>query len=205
MIPIRKIKRSTLIVVLSVIVLTLVTMNTTYSYVFSVKSATSVQTFTAGTLVVSVTSSKKMTADTLMPATSSDYPTSATSTPKSDNNNSYATLNLNNTGSLNAAFSVSISNDSIPSGKTAIDLQYLKIGIYDEKNSQWLNFGGSTYYTTLSSLSGTNGAYTIINDTVASSTNRNYKIYIWLSESTPTTEIGKAVYLKLNVKSNVAS
>ncbi len=206
MISFKTIKRSTLLVVLSVIALSLLTMNVTYSYVFSVKSSTNVQTFTAGTLEVSVSGSKEMSAKTLMPAEASAYPTNANSKPNDDNNNSFATLTLNNSGSLDASFSVSLSKDTaaLPAGKSAsdcIDMQYLRIGIYDVSNSKWVSLGNGIYSALVSSISSTNGVYPIINDTVTSKKSRSYKIYIWLSESTPVTEIGKLVYLKLNVKS----
>lgn len=199
---VKKIKRDTLIIIASVFVLTLLTMNFTYSYVFSVKSASKVETFKAGTLNVVVEGSTKMKTESLMPALDSAFPTSAESQFKSDENASYATLVLNNTSStLPAQFTISIKDDKLPDGKTEsdrVEKKYIKIGVYDAENSKWLLFSNNPVIE-LSSLE--NG--TIVNDSVEVNKSRTYYVFVWLSDTTPVTQIGKYVYLKLNVNSLV--
>ena len=203
----RKIKRNTLIIVLSVILLTVLTMNITYSYIFSVQGTSNVQTFKAGTLDVSLNSSTKMSATELMPSSASDYPTASNSTPNGDSNSSYATLLLNNaSSSLNAKFTVSIDYDT-SSGVTSsdyVDMSYIKIGIYDVTNSNWVDLSSSnagTYSALISSFNKATEGYPILSGLVNSATSRTYRIYVWLSDTTPESEIGKYVNLKLNVKS----
>ncbi len=203
MISFKKIKKNTLVIVLSVVVLALLTVNVTYSYVFSVKSTTNIQKFKAGTLDVTVTSTK-MTSS-LMPSTESDYPTAQTSTPKGDSN-SYAKLVLKNTGSLDAKFSVSLANDTLPTGKTEaerVNMSYLRVGIYNETIGRWLTLGDTSSYSSVISniKTNTDGSYPIISGTINSKATTTYRVYIWLIDTTPTTEISKLVNLKLNVKS----
>ncbi len=199
---VKKIKRDTLIIIASVFVLTLLTMNFTYSYVFSVKSASKVETFKAGTLDVVVSGSTKMTTDSLMPALDSAFPTSADSPFKEDSNSSYATLVLNNSSStLPAQFSISIEDDTLPEGKTEgdrVDKQYIKIGVYDAASTKWVLFSDNPVIQ-LSSLE----KGTIVNDSVKANESRTYYVFVWLSDTTPVTQIGKYVYLKLDVNSLV--
>lgn len=206
----KKIKRKTILIVLSVIALTLLTMNVSYAYIFSVKSQSTVETFTAGTLSVSINSSTKMQSTQLLPS-SEGFPTGPKSGIKDDNNYSYATLSLSNTGTLNADFtaSVSVDTDNLPNGKTAsdcVDLRYVIIGIYDEAKKEWRNLGtdsSPSYTSPIASFESSNGVYPILTGTIAGKTSNNYRIYVWLSEGTPTSEIGKYLYLKMSVNSCV--
>lgn len=203
----KKIKRGTLIVVISVIALTLSTMRVAYSAIFSVKSQSTVQQISSGTLnvVIDNLSSQMINIDELFPVSSSDLPTQENSVVSGN----YATLILNNTGTLDSAFSVSIGYDNLPAGKTADDLisfNYLIVGIYDVTEDKWVQFG-SSYNTIIGNIqeSETN-VYPILRGSISaqsgsSPTVKQYRIYIWLKEDTPTSEIGKLAYLKINVKS----
>lgn len=197
-------KRDTQLVIISVLILTLTTLSVSYSAFFSVQSQSTVQKITTGELEVIIDGSSAMSSDELFPTYTSELPTSATSTAEG----SFATLNLENTGTLDADFSVTLSYDTLPAGKTTDDLiafDYLNIGIFDVANNSWVNFGtdSNVYYTPITSLkASTTNVYPILRDVVTTTTpQRQFKIYIWLSENTPTTEIGKLVYLKLDVKS----
>lgn len=203
----KSIKRGTLIVAVSVIMLTITTMEVAYSAIFSVKSQSTVQQISSGTLnvVIDNLSSQMININELFPTESSSLPTTETSVVTGN----YATLVLNNSGSLDSAFSISIGYDTLPSGKTAQDLisfNYLIIGIYDVDEDKWVQFG-STYHAIIGSLqeSETN-VYPVLRSTIDAQvgnipTTKQYRIYIWLKEDTPTSEIGKLAYLKLNVKS----
>ena len=139
-----------------------------------------------------------------MPTPTEDLPTEMNSV----SDGKFAKLNLQNTGTIEADFSVSITYDDIPADKTEadlIDLRYLKVGIYDEDNNSWVSFGedgSGIYNTTITALSPSDtNVYPILRNRIAASTTKQYKVYVWLSEDTPTSEIGKLVYLKLDVKS----
>ncbi len=206
-----KIKRDTLVVIISVFVLTFSTMRVAYSAIFSVKSMSTVQQISSGTLnvVIDNLSSEVIDIDELFPTSSSSLPTEENSIVTGN----YATLVLNNTGTLNSAFSVSIGYDTLPEGKTTDDLisfDYLIVGIYDVTEDKWVQFG-STYNTIISALEPSElNTYPILNSTINAQTGENptvkqYRIYIWLKEDTPTSEIGKLAYLKLNVKSTTVN
>lgn len=195
-------KRDTQLIIISVLVLTLVTLNVSYSAFFSVQSQSTIQKISTGTLEVLIDStSSAMSTDELYPTSESKLPTSATSVV----DGSYAILNLNNAGTLAADFSVTIGYDALPADKTEEDLigfNYLNLGIFDVSNNTWIDFGGGVYYTPITGLTASEeNVYPILRDTIESGTQNQYRIYIWLSENTPTTEIGKIVYLKLDVKS----
>lgn len=204
---VRKLKRDTQLIIISVLILTLSTMSVSYSAFFSVQSQSTIQEITTGTLdvIIDTTNSTQMSTDDLFPTAEADLPTSASAAATG----SYANLILQNNGTLHADFSVSVSYDSIPNDYTEEDLisfDYLVVGIYDTATSQWVNFsdieGEEIYYTSFSALtpSGTN-TYPILRSIINKNSSKEYRVYIWLSESTPTTEIGKIVYLKLDVKS----
>lgn len=200
-----KLKRDTEIIILAVIVLTIVTMSVSYSAFFAVRSQTTIQEISTGTLDVLIDSaSTAMGSDELFPTSTSDLPKSANAVATG----SYAKLILNNNGTLDADFSVTISYDNLPAGKTlddVIPMEYLNVGIYDVANNEWVNFGTSSnksYYTSITGLTATEtNTYPILSGVMAKNSTKEYRVYIWLSENTPTTEIGKLVYLKLDVKS----
>lgn len=200
----KEIKRDTQIIIISVLILTIVTLNVSYSAFFSVKSQTTVQTITTGKLEVVIDSaSSQISSGELYPIPEEDLPTAIDSIVYDEP----ATLILNNNGTLDSEFSVNISYDeeALPEGSTIDDIisfDYLIIGIYDENKSEWVDFGNGTYYTTISALTASDtNVYPILRDTINKQTIKEYKFYVWLSEGTPASEIGKLVYLKLDVKS----
>ena len=202
----------TFVLVLSVIVVTLITMRVAYSAAFSVKSASTVQQINTGTLnvVIDNTLTQGIDIEELFPTTSSDLPTAVDSVVTGN----YATLVINNTGTLNSAFSVAIDYDAdsedLPDGATSSDFisfNYLIVGIYNVGTGNWVPFG-SSYYKQIGDIEPNGeGAYPILRDNISAPANINqtvsktYRVYIWLREDTPISEIGKLAFLKLNVKS----
>lgn len=205
------IKRDTKIIILSVILLTIITMNVSYSYVFSVKSYTtgdSLQQFSTGELNVTV-SKTGITQKTLLPTSTSSLPTSKSSSATGSVGTNYAKVTITNpTGKLDAEYGITISPDtsSLPSGKNASDivnLQYINIGIYNETTGEtgWVQFG-SKYYTSISNLtSSSTNTYAIFRGKIANGKTNTLRIYIWLSDTTPVSEIGKLAYFKVDVRS----
>lgn len=220
----KAIKSDTQLIVLSVIILTIVTLSFSYSAFFTVQSLSTVQIISTGDLDVSVTIDNSQFI--------SQNNKNAELFPMSDIdgtgiNGKYSTLTILNKGNVDADFSVSISYDydkmrdivgyssysDDELREKLISFSYLKIGIIDVTNNDWVNFSdgsGTLYYPTISSLMPTSGnsyTYPIIRNVVSapedgsSVVTKAFKIYIWLSEETPTSEIGKYVYLKLNIKS----
>lgn len=202
-----EVKRDTQLIIISVLVLTIVTLSVSYSAFFSVRSQSTVQQITAGTLDVIIDStSTGINADELYPTLDSDLPSSSTSSASG----TYASLNLKNNGSLDADFSVALQYDTnLPSGKTTSDLisfSYLKVGVYDTDNNVWLDFGNGAYYIDVTGLTASEaGVYPVLRSTINAGDTRQFRIYVWLDEDTPITEIDKLVYLKLSVKSTTVS
>lgn len=204
---IKGLKRDTQLVILSVLVLTIVSLRVSYSAFFSVKTQSSIQEITAGTLVVSAEGTNKITNE-LMPTTKEEIESIISGTMTTgDAASQFITLTVNNTGNVKSDYSVSLSNDTIPSGVTGelLSFNYLYVAIYDVTNSTWLQFkdtsNNGTTYTTIGSLA-TNNVAPIIKDSIETGNSaKQYKVYVWLSEDVPTSEIGKLVYLKLDVKS----
>ena len=198
----KKIKRYTQLIIISVIILTIVTLSVSYSAFFSVKSQSTVQEISTGTLdIVIDNSSAAMSTEELYPTPELDLPTSADSVI----DGSYAALNLTNNGTLDADFQFTIGYYALPAGKKASDLisfNYLNVGIFDVKNNKWLDFGSNNFYIPISGLTPSEeNIYPILRDQIDAGEARQYKVYIWLSEGTPISQIGKLVYLKLDVKS----
>ena len=210
----KRIKRDTLIVIISVVVLTISTMRVAYSAIFSVKSQSTVQKIKSGTLnvIIDNLASSMLSSTELFPTASNELPSSTNLSVSGP----YATLVLNNSGTLNSAFSVTVSYDTenLPSGKTIDDLisfDYLTIGIYDVDNDEWYEYG-SSYYTQISNLTPTeSNVYPVLSGEInapavsGNTTSRLYHVYIWLNVNTPAEEIGKLAYLKLNVKSTTVN
>lgn len=200
----REIKTDTQLVIIAVLILTIITMGVSYASFFSIKSESSIQEVEAGTLKV-VIDGREMDTEELFPTPEEDLPTSVNAVTRGK----YAKLNLTNEGTLDADYSVTIGYDSLPDGKSQSDLlsfNWLIIGIYDEEENKWLQYGNG-YYTPITSItpSDTN-VYPIMRSIIPASSDgtpstKQYRIYIWLSENTPVSEIGKLVFLKLDIKS----
>lgn len=221
----KEIKRDTQLIILSVAILTIVTLSFSYSAFFTVQSLSTVQEIETGNLnvTISVDSTNSISQDEELFPLSDDDGASTT-------NGNYSTLTLVNEGDLDADFSVTISYDfdklreiseysSMSDNELVnylISFDYLRIGIYDSTFGKWVNFSesGTTNYVTISTLtpsSTSNYTYPILRDMVYSTNNINgdntkksqrvFQIFVWLSDETPTSEIGKYVYLKLGVKS----
>ncbi len=196
------------LIVISVIVLTILTLNVSYSAFFDVKTQTGVNTFTAGNLDVTVTQNNTVNGS-LVPTPDNELPSAETNPNLSSSEKSdwkYSKITIQNTGNLAADFMVTISFDTTVSDAERVNLQYLNVGIYDEGENKWLKFGSDKYYASLSSLnplSSNPSAIPIIRNKMlaASNASKTYRIYIWLSQNTPVTEINKKINLKINVRS----
>lgn len=203
----KELKRDTKIIMVAVLVLTVMSLSLSYSALFSVETKSTVQKINAGTLSVVIDSTSTPISEDLLPTPTSALPTAADSSV--DGN--YATLSFTNNGTLNAQFAITLSRDtdSLPSLTESSDLlafNYLNVGIFDTKTNSWVNFGTDSeqiYYVPVSSLTpatGTTDVYPILNDTINRDGNKQYRVYIWLAETTPADQIGKLVYLKLDVQ-----
>lgn len=208
-------KRDTQLIIISVLILTIVTLSVSYSAFFSVQSQSTIQEIDAGVLNVVIDStSTAMSTNDLYPIADSSLPTAPDSVV-SEEEGTFAKIILKNDGTLDADYSISIGYDieNIPEGRTEEDLmslEYLSIGIFDIESNSWLEIveGSGIYSTKLSALEASvDGGYPILRNVLTSSkdsenpTTKEYRIYLWLAENTPETEIGKLAYFKLDVKS----
>lgn len=199
-------KKDTNIIMVSVILLTIMTLSLSYSALFSVQTQSTVQEINAGNLSIVIDNSSTPIYEDLLPTLNSALPTAADSVVSGD----YATLNFTNNGDINAEYVLTISRDynALPTLSTDEDLlpfNYLNVGIFDTINNTWINFSNTdtpSYYVAVSSLtpvSGTTDAYPILNEIVNVGASKQYRVYVWLAEATPADEIGKLVYLKLDI------
>ena len=205
-------KRDTIIIAISVIFLTTTVIRTTYAYVFSVQSKSTLQQLSSGTLNLTInktqSGSHAMSTNELYPVDTTLLPTTANSVYTGD----FAKLTLDNLGTVPSHFLVNIGYDALPTGSTQSDLisfNYLMIGVFSEDDNAWLNLGTTSspaYYKTISSLSpSSTNVYDVFESEIAVSGTKNYRIYIWLDENTPISEIEKLVYLKVNVLSTTVN
>lgn len=198
-------KRNVQLTIIGVLILTLITIGVSYSAFFYVGGQGTIQTISTGTLDVVIDStSAAITGAEIMPTSIDDLPTEATSIA----DGSYATVNLKNKGTVDADFSVAITYDELPEGYTTEDLiplNYLNIGIYNVTSNSWINFGTDAnpmYYSPITGFTPSEeNVYPILRNVLPESAEVQTRVYIWLSEETPIKEIGKLVYLKLDVKS----
>lgn len=199
MISNKGVKINTKLIVISVVVLTILTLGVSYSAFFDVKVQDTVQSFTAGTLNVTVSGNNKINSELQVTSNGSLPTTSSSSVPQ----NGYATLTLTNgAGNIPAAFLVTLTSNATDN---ALDLSKLIIGIYDDSNGSkaWVPFGSSssTYNTSINKLSKSNNEYPILKGTIGSGATKTYRVYVWLSENAELTDIHKKVNLSLKVKS----
>lgn len=211
----RKIRRDTKIVILSVMILTIVTLSVSYSAFFTVQSLSSIQEIATGSLDVDVTVDNTKS----MSAGSEIFPV----TPDQLNcSKFYSIVTLTNNGDLDAEFSVSVGYDydairadyNDYANMTDAELRgllvpfdYLQVAVYDNESTDgnFNNFSttGENFYPIISSLSpSASDEYTfpILRDSVEVDDTRSFNVYVWLSENTPFSEIGKLAYVKINVK-----
>jgi len=225
----KEIKRDTQLIIISVIILTIVTLNVSYSAFFSVQSISTIQEISTGNLEVDInlnlTGSVLSGTEELFPSTFDEVSDEATG--------NYASLILTNTGTIDADFLVTLSYDfdtlaSVLEAKNGccykeksdedlstymVSLEYLNVSILDTETNQLIDFNGeesgeitSVALSSLTPSAENNYVFPILRDVVEANVNgtqdyeKKYKVYIWLSDETPTSEIGKYVYLNLDVK-----
>ena len=210
---VKKLKRDTIIIVLSVFILTLLTIRVSYAAFFVVKSQSTVQKYETKELEVLIskdgaTASSKISLREIFPTLRSELPTAADTLITQDEG-SFSKITLTNSGSYDAEYVVSIGyDDALPEGKTTkdlISLKYLNIGILNKTTNNWVNFGDAEngrYYIPITNLEESEpNVYPVLNGTIDKGASQNYDFYIWLDEDTPVEEIEKLVYLKLTIDS----
>ena len=200
----KELKKDTKLMLAVVLILALLTLNLSYSAIFSVKSVSTIQEIEAGTLSVVIDNTSTPIYDDLMPTATSDLPTSS----NSEISSKYSTITFTNNDTLKTDVALTISNDydnmpSLSKDEDLLPFNYLNVGLYN--GTEWVNFGTTDspqYYVALSSLqlvTGTTDTYTLVTDTLNVGESKDYRVYVWLSESTPADKIGSVVSLKLNV------
>ncbi len=218
----RKRNRYVKFVILSVMILTIISLNFSYSAFFSIDSRSTVQEIDTGTLNVTA-SATPMAKDDLFP-TEETLPTDEKSTLKNAEKD-FAPLTITNNGNIDANFVVSLSydEDSMPDDSAEVGLvsfDNLIVGVYDVDNTVWLNLnpdeaGDPIYNMKVTQFTeSAPNVYPILKGEIDKATmdetntkpvEKNLRVYIWLADTTPATEIGKYAYLKLEVKSTPIS
>ena len=202
------IKRGTIITVVSIIVLTLATMNVSYSSFFSVQTQTNVPVITAGNLSVTAEVTPKPTSPTgdgLMPSSGYTSITSSSSAISGTQNTDYIkeTLKITNKSNLKVTVGVSLQNSNIENIQNASP-ESIVIAI--QKNNNWITFGTtSTYWVQLSNLvTSSNGIYPIIKDDIGASSGTGtavtYDIYMWVKDDAKEEDAEKDISYNISVK-----
>lgn len=213
----KKRKRYTEFVILSVIILTILSLNFSYSAFFKIKSGSTTKEISTGELKVTA-SATPMAKDDIYP-TEEILPTLPDSKLKNTEKD-FAPLIITNEGNIDANFVVSLSYDltALSPDQIANDLvsfENLIIGVYDVDKTSWLNLnpgeGDPIYSMKVTGFSPTEeSVYPIFSgeiekakiiETGTDPTVRNLRVYVWLADTTPISEIGKLVHLKLDVRS----
>ena len=213
---VKRIKRDTQIIILSVLVLTLVSLNVSYSAFFSIDSRSTVQEISTGTLNVTATPTSMWEED-LFPIDEA-LPTDANSTLDSSEKN-FAALTITNSGAIDANYVITLSYDTSNLDENQItnlaSFDNLIVGIYDTDTTSWLNLNPTNdtavYNMQVSQFTESGeGIYPILKREISKAnmdesgttpTVQNLRIYVWLADTTPDSEIGKLVHLKTNVRS----
>ena len=212
----KKIKRDTQIIILSVLILTIISLNFSYSAFFSIDSGNTVKEISTGTL--NVTASTIPMAKTEVFPTEEVLPTTEKATlqyPEKD----CASLTISNNGNIDANYTVSLSydldslNNDHKENSELVSFENLIIGVQDTDNNSWLNLNPNKDEAAIYNMKVTQftssepNVYPILKGEIGKAqdslnpTKQNLKVYVWLSDTTSASEIGKYVYLKLNVKS----
>ncbi len=201
----KTLKKNTAIVVGSIIALSLVTMNVSYSSFFSVQTQQNgIQTISTGILNVTASATELQSGE-MMPTDTYTKITGEGSVVDQDTANNKISLTVTNSGDIDAKFGASIKRTG--ESESAASLENVIIAI--QKNNKWIKFGkNGPYCTAISNLtSETEGgdAYPIIYDTIEKKGTANtvvtYDIYIWLKSETPEEEQGKNLNLSITAKS----
>ncbi len=212
----KTLKRSTAIVVGSIVALSLVTMNVSYSSFFSVQTQSSIQTISTGTLKVEASVSSKLEGQELMPDANGSYESIknendlVSATSPAANTNNKITLTVTNKSNVDAVFGASIKRTAANvNGSNDADLKNVIIAI--QHDGKWLKFGNdeqAPLYVAITDLVGENGSsdsYPIIYDEIGKKSNndttKTYDIYFWLKKDTKEDQQEKALNLSLTVKS----
>ena len=225
----KEIKRDTQLIIISVIILTIVTLNVSYSAFFSVQSISTIQEISTGNLEVDVNLNLN---GSVLSGTEEIFPSTFEEVSDEVSGN-YASLVLTNTGTIDGDFLVTLSydfdtlaaelearkgccykdKDADSLAEYMVSPQYLNVSILDTKTNMLIDFNGdesgeitSISLAGLTPSSNNNYAFPILRDIIETNSDgkedyqKSYKIFVWLSDETPISEIGKYVYLNLDVK-----
>lgn len=212
----KTLKRSTAIVVGSIVALSLVTMNVSYSSFFSVQTQSGIQTISTGTLKVTASVDKTpLENKELMPDTSKSYENIkaengvVSASSPNENKDNKITLTVENDGDVDAVFGASIKRTA-NNVKNGEDAELSNVVIAIQHDNKWLKFGegdDAPFYVTITDLvSESEGSYPIIYDEIGKKTSdtkttKKYDIYFWLKDTTNENQQGKSLNLSLTVKS----
>lgn len=216
-----KFRKNAEYVVIAVILLTIVTLNVSYSAFFQVKSLSSVKEISTGNLDVNVTlntnNSIFNTSDEIFPMSFNDI--------IDGEKGYYSTLTIMNNSPLEVDYLISLTYDYDAMREYTVDgkkifqaltdeelrnylvsFNNLNIAIYD--GSKFINFS-SNLGATINDPKVTNFepsttdsySFPILSNSLLSNLNVAYDIYVWLNENTPVDEIGKYAFLKIIVES----
>lgn len=205
----KTISRHTKIIAISVICLTLITISTSYASIFSIKTNSSAQTITSGTLSVQYGGeSTSINSGDMLPMSDAEGLNQTTS----------SLLYVQNNGNIPERYTITVSYDYNSFSKAAghedgdrlVPLEYLKMAIYEYNttNSQLtqigsvMNLGDLPVYS-IDTNDQYNNKYSILTGSLkesgVSGSNTTYAVKVWLDETASDCINGYYVYLKVDV------
>jgi hypothetical protein len=209
----KTIKRHTQIILVSVICLTLITIGTSYSIFFSIKTNSTNQTITTGTLSVTYGSgSTTITNDDLTPTSDTD---GLASTAKS-------LIYVQNTGTYASTYTLTVSYDyasftgrsDYNAADMLVPLDYIRLAIYEyNPDTQAMTQIGDVMdladlpVYSVDTSNQYNNKYSVLFGTLGTSSTGNstatYAVKMWLSEGASECISGYYMYLRMDVNSGV--
>lgn len=111
-------------------------------------------------------------------------------------NGSLYSFTINNNGTINSFYTISISADSTISG-TKLPHQYIKVS-YDGGNPVALNS-----LTKMSGSTENDAVYLLKQSGIVTGATENHTLRVWISDTIPTSVVGNIVALKIKVLSEV--
>lgn len=191
---IKKIKRETTYLVITVICLTVTMISTSYSVFFDVKTNENEQVIETGELVVEFSSSSSsLTSTKLYPLSDEEGVTSS----------AQSVFYVQNNGSLDASFTFTVTENE----NNSLSTEYVRLAIfeYDPSDSSTSQISDVIKLSEVNKNS--DGDYILysltLNNINSGSNGKTYSIKFWMDENSPESAIGETVDLSINVLAEV--
>ncbi len=204
----KKFKKETSIIIISVICLTTMTLGFSYAVFFDIDSSSTNQNIQTGSLIVEFDSSSSAIVNNNMLPTPDEVGVAS---------GNASTIYLQNNGSLDSNFELTIGYDKTSffeaadytSSDKLIPLEFLKLAIfeYNPSSGESTMLGDIVNLADLSPSSGADKSYILYESSIGRSSSgsnaKTYTIKVWLDEYAPSYLSTYKLYLKLGINAGV--